>query len=311
MEEVFKGEKFCSARYKSGDKKGKLCTNFAYYLQDGDYFCGVHSKANLRTELRANPRKDDVDKERNEERDQDVMSATEENQRHNRKGQVVTTKLFGMKNPEHKKGFMSVFPNFKHGNRTDGVGMPSLSPMKMGPIHHFVPNVGPATCLENFWQGSKLYVCESDANREPLPVYVKNRNAMFLDPKPQRHKSVSDPKSGVLHSVWYDEHGVIHKLPYVESRQVYCVIYEHFAQKSADFLQLQEAVEVGMNLNIIGYDAHDVHRYQGETLEEKFEAAYLDPKVPFGHEMCLQAMLLLSHDKRPWRKYHEINVFKP
>ena len=139
---------------------------------------------------------------------------------------------------------------------------------------------------------------------------VRTRNAGFQNHQPQRHKKVRDFESGVVCSIWYDDQGRVHKLNYVESRQVYCAIYEHFARHSPQFAELVEGRNNGMNLNIIGYDGHNVMRYPGETLKDKFEAAYLDSKIPFGHEMCLQALLVLEPDELPWRSRITVNVFK-
>ena len=310
MERVYKGETICQGRFKSGDKKGSPCDKVAYYSLGDGYFCGVHCKDVNRVELPVNPRKDEIKKVANTTREDEVVTFMTANIKNGLKGQVVVTKLYGRKNPDHKTGFMSVFPNNKHGDRTDGLGMCSLSPMRMGPIVHFCPGVGVATSLENFWQGSKQYGCESLKDGTPSDEYFQTRNAMFNDTTPQRHKKVSNFESGVKHSVWFEEDGTRHLLSYIDSRQVYCEIYEHFATKTEDFETLREAREGGMNLNIIGYDGHDVYRYAGKTLREQFESAYLDASVPFGHELCLQALLLLDHDERPWRKHHTIRVFK-
>lgn len=306
---VYKGEKTCEGHYKSGLKKNQPCDKPAYYESDGKYLCGAHSKGVPRVELGVNPRKSELSKTANEDREERVVDVMTQNSIAGKKGEVIVTKLYGRKNPEHKDGFQSVFPNNKHEDRSDGFGMSSLSPMRMGPITHFIPDAPIANTLEDFWQASKAFNCEIQ-DGEPTEEYVQTRNAGFQNPKPERHKKVRDFNSGVKFSVWYDDKGRVHKLPYVESRQVYCVIYEHFASKLAQFEQLVECRQEGMNLNIIGYDGHDVFRYPGKTLKDKFEAAYLDPKTPFGHEMCLQAMLLLDFQDRPWRKYHTINVFK-
>ena len=309
MEQVYKGEKTCEGSYKSGAKKNQPCDRPAYYNVAGKLLCGAHSKDTARVELPVNPNKSQVAKAANDNREDRVVELMTMNMKEGLKGQVIVTKLYGRKNPEHREGFMSVFPNNKHGDRTDGLGMNTLSPMRMGPIVHFIPNAPIAKTLEDFWQSSKMYKCESQ-DGEPTEEYVRTRNAGFQNDKPQRHKKVRDFESGVVCSIWYDDKGGVHKLSYVESRQVYCTIYEHFARRSSQFAELVEARDNGMNLNIIGYDGHDVQRYPGKTLKEKFEVAYLDPKVPFGHEMCLQALLILEPNDLPWRKYMTINVFK-
>ena len=44
---MFYGESLCQNTYSSGKKKGKRCTNYAYYEKDSKYLCGVHSRAHL------------------------------------------------------------------------------------------------------------------------------------------------------------------------------------------------------------------------------------------------------------------------
>jgi hypothetical protein len=309
MKQVYKGEKICQGSYKSGAKKNQPCDRPGYFMAGGQVLCGTHSKGMDRVELDENPHKSQVNKAANDHREERVVEFMTRNMNQGLKSQVVVTKLYGRKNPEHRDGFMSVFPNNKHGDRTDGLGMNTLSPMRMGPIVHFIPDAPIAKTLEDFWQSSKMYKCESQ-DGEPTEEYVRTRNAGFQNDKPQRHKKVRDFESGVVCSIWYDDQGQVHKLGYVESRQVYCAIYEHFARQSPQFAELVEARDNGMNLNIIGYDGHDVERYPGDTLEAKFEAAYLDPQLPFGHEMCLQALLILEPSQLPWRKHTTINVFK-
>lgn len=310
MKQCFKGDVTCQGVYKSGTKRGQTCDKPAYYIAGDQYFCGIHSKGLDRQELKANPRKTEIATEKNEEREAAVIAAMSQNMSAGRRGEVIVTKLKAMKLPEHRSGYMSVFPNNKHGNRTDGFGMSSLSPMRMGPIKHYIPDAPIANTLEDFWQSSKAYNSEVDRGGEPTDEYYRTRNAGFRNATPQRHKQVGDPKSGVAFSVWYDESGEAHKLPYVESRQVYCAIYEYFASRTEDLETLVMCHAEGMNLNIIGYDGNDVSRYKGSSLEAKFEAAYLDDSVPFGHEMCLQAMLLLEPKRRPWAKYQTIKVHK-
>lgn len=54
----------------------------------------------------------------------------------------------------------------------------------------------------------------------------------------------------------------------------------------------------GYNLN---FDGRDFHSYPGKSLKEKFKNCYLDDSKPFGHELCLCAMLLLKETDLPWR----------
>jgi hypothetical protein len=93
-----------------------------------------------------------------------------------------------MKEPEHHKGFLKVFPNFKHQGRKDGYGCKSLSPMYLGPVHHGQPGLPAAENIENFHQGSKCFEEETDEEGNPSEVYVENRLKFYKDPIPHRHK---------------------------------------------------------------------------------------------------------------------------
>jgi hypothetical protein len=79
-----------------------------------------------------------------------------------RRGDVIVTKLRMMKSPEYNKGFLKVFPNFKHQGRKDGYGCKKLSPMFLGPVQHGQPGLPPSENIENFHQGSKCFEEEID-----------------------------------------------------------------------------------------------------------------------------------------------------
>ena len=68
-------------------------------------------------------------------------------------------------------GWWPIFPNAKHGGRTDGAGCPSLSPKIMGPIDHGQPSLPPAQNLENLHQGNKVFPSEAvDSHGEATHV---------------------------------------------------------------------------------------------------------------------------------------------
>ncbi len=136
-----------------------------------------------------------------------------------------------------------------------------------------------------------------DENGNPSELYVKNRLAFYLDPVPHRHKYVGTETNKNIPKffVWRDKEGKEHRLTYVESRQFYCNFYERLAPLQDDFKKLVQMLDNGTNLQIIGYDAFPLTG----TLEE----AYLDPSKPFGHELCLYALLTAKPEEYPWRKY--------
>lgn len=305
--ELFKGEQDCSAIYKSGLKKGQSCVNGGYYLQDGKVLCGVHSDKAKRTELRVNPNKGKIKDAENTTREAGVVAACTANMKAKRSGEVMSSKLGMRKEVPHFDGFQSVFPNRKHGNRSDGIGYPSLSPMSLGPIEHGQPELPPALNLENLFQSNKCFMSELGADGKPSKVFYDTRLAMYLDPEPHRHKVMPDGKPNqVAFSVWIDKDGSEIHLTYVQSRQVYCHFYEVYALKCPDFTQLKTGVDRGLNVNIIGYDGYDFRQAKGDTLQAKFESCYLDPSRPFGHELVLCALLVLKPSEYPWRKHQTL-----
>lgn len=307
----FKGEEGCCAIYKSGLKKGQQCTSGGYYLVGGDVFCGLHSDKKTRIELPVNPNKNAIKAQDNKSREDAVIAACAVNIKAKVRGDLICSKLGMRKEVPHVDGYQSVFPNRKHGNRADGIGYPSLSPMVMGPIKHGQPGLPDALNLENFWQSGKAFQSELDKNGKPGPEFYKTRREMYLDPEPQRHKAVkklvptlpSGEKNNVAFFVWTKKDGSEVYLNYIESRQVYCHFYTLHALKNKDFQELKGGLDAGLNINIIGYDGFDFRKAKGTTLKEKFEACYLDGSKPFGHELVLCALLLLKPDEWPWVKH--------
>lgn len=299
MQEPYYAEDPCGAVYKSGAKKGQGCGNKAYYVTDaGEYRCGTHSKKDQRRELAKNPNAAKQKEEDNKDREQEAVTAAAVNLKKGQKGDVICSKLRMRKEAPHVPGYLSIFPNFKHENRGDGIGLKNLSPMSLGPIVHNQPGLPPSKNLENFHQGSKVFKSELLEDGSIGPAFYETQLAMFNDSTPHRHKEVAkeiDGNKNICHFwVWKRQDGTIKTFSYIESRQFYCNYYERLATQEADFKDLVLLRDSGYNLNIIGYDGRDV----GEL-----EAMYLDPSAPFGHELCLVALLVLSPEQYPWRKY--------
>ena len=312
--QVFKGEQDCSALYKSGLKKGQQCVNGGYYLQGGNVLCGVHSDKLMREELRENPNKDKIKTVENTSREAGVIAACSANMKVKKSSDVICSKLGMRKEVPHVDGFQSVFPNRKHGNRSDGIGYPRLSPMSLGPIEHGQPGLPPALNLENLHQSAKVFMSELNADGKPGEEFYATRLAMYRDPEPHRHKAVkkavptlpNGKPNEVAYSVWIDKDGSEIHLTYIQSRQIYCHFYEVYALKCPDFKELKRGVEKGLNVNIIGYDGFDFRLAKGDTLREKFDSCYLDPSRPFGHELVLCALLVLKPNEYPWRKHQTL-----
>jgi len=282
-------------------KNGEKCSNLAYYQ---GIVCGVHSKN--KSPLPKNPNAKEAKNQLLLNRSAMVEETARINREAGQKGNVILSKMLMMKNPEHIDGYLKIFPNFKHGSRKDGLGLPTLSPKSIGPIFHGQPNLPPAKNLENLHQGNKIFKEEIDANRNPSALFVQHRLEMYLDSFPWRHKYEKYPnlttqknKNIPLYSVWIEADGSEKHLTYFESRQIYCSIYESIVRHLPDFQKLQQFISNGYNLQIFGYDAYPITK--------SLEGHYLDTSRPFGHELVLYSMLV---DQYPWRKYVTLsNIF--
>lgn len=290
---VFYGEIQCQGTIHSN---GNPCTNLAYYLCEEKYLCGVHSKKLNKTTLPKNPNA----KKLLEEKYKKHFERCDELK--NPIGKVIVKKMLMMKNPELLEGFINVFPNFKHGSRKDGFGLPSLSPKSLGPVNHGMPNLPPAKNIENYHQFAKFWEFELEGD-EVKPEYFQKRVNAYLDETPYRHKhdkkilekygNVNIPK----YSIYYDKNGEPHYYNYLDCRYFYCHFYEELVKNQEDFLMLKSKLEEGYNFCICGYDGYEP--------KENLMEMYLDTSKPFGHEMVLYTMLIENDNKKyPWNIYY-------
>lgn len=294
---VYYGEDICEVRTGAG----AACTNGAYWaLPSGARVCGVHKRREEGAV--ALPKLPAADKAKADDAKYASMharieEAAAERRKVGAKGAVSVGKLFGRKNPPLLDGVLNVFPNFWHGGRRDGLGLPTLSPMALGPVGHGQPGAPPALNLENFHQGSKCYPDEVGPDGEPAPAFWASRNAMYTDATPHRHKLCGlgrDAKPAYF--VWVASDHTIHKLGWVASRQFYCAFYERLASAKADLATLRLLVDQGTAVHILGYDGRPV-----EPTAAAIDAAYMSTEHPFGHELVLFAMLVLPEAAWPWR----------
>jgi hypothetical protein len=305
------GETACMSLFK-GSKRP--CNKKAYFAVRVDettwhYRCGMHSKrAKYRIKLKRNPHeKENRERQLRLEKAAWKQAAAQNDGR----GQLRCQKMRMMKLPETPDGFRLVFPNNRHGNRTDGIGCCWLSPMRMGPVDTKQPGLPNAMSIENAHQFNKVFPEEVGDDGQPLPRFFQTQHTAYLDPVPHRHKQEARGKNVPLYSLWIDQDGNSHRITYFESRQFYCNWYERIAtgdpaekgiadawrNAREEYQTLLGLLDSGHNLCIVGYDGYNVDK----TLEEH----YLDTKRPFGHEMVLYTLLAHPKDpsKWPWRKY--------
>lgn len=213
-------------------------------------------------------------------------------------------KLLMRRKAPHRKDFISVFPNNRHGNRKDGLGMCELSPMRLGPVKHAQPGVPDSLTIENYHQFNKVFPNEVDDNRDPKPEFYKMRDEAYQDPVPHRHKysreilkKICKGNINPLYSIHLWPDGSEHRYDYVSSRYFYCHQYEILAKLQPEYKTLKDLLEEGKNLLILGYD--------GREITDLYDM-YKDPAYPFGHELVLCSLLKFKNPKDyPWNVYHD------
>jgi len=296
MNQIYYGELKC---------QHEPCKNKAYYQLNNKYVCGVHSRNQDRSELPKRSKREQ-DQIKIGKMNNDLMLIEQYRQlniNNGKRGNLVLSKMYMMKEPEYIEGYYRIFPNFKHQNRKDGFGCMKLSPKYLGPVKHGQPGLPDALNIENLHQSNKCFQQEVDENGNPTQLFYVNRLKFYTDPVPHRHKyrGTEKNKNIPLYSIWIDKNGQEHRLTYIESRQFYCNFYERLASQQEDFKTLKNLLDNGYNLQICGYDAN---RIEGnEPINILIEKEYLNNGRPFGHEKILYAMLLLEEQDYPWRKY--------
>lgn len=300
----FRCERTCEALIRSGPKRGRPCENTAAYYETikkvVSVRCGVHSDVDARRELPKNPNAAQQKEQTLERHRNSVEKARRWNVKHNYSGSIIVSKQGYVKGAASIEGYMKVYPN-KYGAKNDGVTAPELSPMNLGPVPSAVKGVPDATCIENYYQASKVYQHEVDDNNVPLPEFYETRERLFEDTEPHRHKF--ERGAIPLYSVFYSDAGKPLTLTYVESRWFYCNEYERLAQQTNKFRKLLKRVADGYNLQIIGHDGHEIEPTGEETVPETMLRYYEDPSRPFGHELVLFCLLMLEREEFPWVVY--------
>jgi hypothetical protein len=157
-------------------------------------------------------------------------------------------------------------------------------------------------------QINKVFQEEMDENKNPSSLFYENQLKFYNDSKPHRHKYKG---SIPLYSLWVDKYNREHRVTYVQSRQFYCTFYERAVCNDSAFLYLKEMVNSGLNILIHDYDGYGMNQTFGKRNKQDesygimydIEKDYLDPRSPYGHGKVLYAMLILTAEEYPWRKY--------
>lgn len=302
------------------------CPNRAYYALAGTYWCGVHSKRDAAAR-RPLPKDPGAGAKRQRLFAEHKEAALVVPAGVPVPGRVTCYRMLMMRQVPLEGRWLNVMPNRKAVTRTDGVGMPSLSPMLLGPVPHRQPGLPAARNIENYHQANKVWSSElataallplsslaDDINVLPPPsaAWYARRLELYEDEEPHRHKFADTKKdetgdtnpnpNAPLYSVHLALDGTERRFTYVASRYFYCCAYEHLATQQPAFRQLADWHRAGVDLRLCGYDAFDM----GESADaDTLYAHYCDAARPFGHERVLYVLLMLAHtpDALPWHRY--------
>lgn len=299
----YAGECVCAGATAKGD----ACTKTAYYLVGKKSYCGRHADKDGRKKLPKNPALGKQIHDERVQRQKQIDEAAGTNKTNGVPGDVICSKLGMMKSPDARDGYLLVFPNNKHGTRKDGYGCPELSPMQLGPVIHHQKDLPNALTIENYHQFNKCFPNELDEEGNPMAEFYTKRDAAYLDPIPHRHKfpaselkkmnkGLVNGKNTPTFSVHLDPDGTEKRYTYVESRFFYARQYELLAKQTDAFKILQQKLQDGYNLQLVGYDGYEV--------TEELYTHYCDGSRPFGHELCLYSLLTMEDPAQyPWNAY--------
>lgn len=277
---MYSGETQCVAFKGNGTK----CTNLARF--EGG-LCGVHGKG--RNPLPVNPYKDQIKQNEIDLQLQGAIYWHQENKKAGMLGVVSMVPMRMRRKVDYQQGSYCVFPNKSHGNRKDAIfDTSSLSPFNLGPVIHNEKDFPPASCVENYFQFSKIWPDESWGE------FTQTRWHMFQQPG-QRHKRKGSPPRCALYQ---EPDGSWNEYTYVQSRKKYCFHYQQLAVKDPAFLRLFQLRCDGGNITIYGFDSFPFH--SGVESIELMKQHYNDPSKPFGHEAVLCCMLIMDFKDYPW-----------
>ena len=308
LKNIHYGVKTCSGIVKS---KNIPCTNFAYYWEPATNkaFCGVHSSKKTRQKLPQDPLKYEKIQAEINRRNKTIEVATLENKKLHKQGHVIVTQLRMMKPPQHKDGYLTVLPNYKHQTRKDGFGCMRLSPKALGPVIHGMPNLPISKTLENFHQFGKIFKFELDENGNVTPESHAYR-IKGMKGEPKRHKyptsvlnKKNDGKRFMEFAAFFDKQGNERRYNYLQSRYFYCHHYELLAKQEPDFKLLREKIKNGCSLNISGYDGYPIEKSTPWKCYNDTSKGH-----HFGHELVLYSLLVIDNPRDyPWNRFYREN----
>jgi hypothetical protein len=157
--------------------------------------------------------------------------------------------------------------------------------------------------LENLHQGNKFFQEMATSSGMPADRFFTNQRALYLDETAYRHHVCAVRVHGgrvvPKCSLWVDGTGTLVAVSYLESREIYCALFERLARAAPELAKLSKMLDDGYNIALVGYDAPPKH---GPLNAATFETAYNNLRAPFGHEWVIAALLVLKPAEYPWRR---------
>lgn len=325
--EPFHGERACM-------REG--CSNGAYYVVGALLLCGVHSKRDTqrRRPLAREPAQAKRARLTSRFEAFRVSIVPAPTAASAARGHVRLCRMVGRgKQVPLTAPWLNIMPNNWHTSRSDGLGMPALSPMRLGPVAHGQPGLPDALSIENYHQFNKVFWRELAAAPAEGPLvptlacpddwpapgsaFYATRACGYTDATPHRHKIPIAERGRELalaaregvsrntpcYSVVACVGGGERRFTYVQSRFFYCVAYEALAPARPEFAELLGLLARGVSLQICGYDGYDIGM---DPDADVLYTHYCDAALPFGHERVLAALLILHGRPRaelPWHRF--------
>jgi hypothetical protein len=157
------------------------------------------------------------------------------------------------------------------GSYTNGDGFPNMVPMELS------------------WQASKVKEIEVDSNGKAKKTFFLRRDEIYQKGIAKRRYFTKNHK--VAGAVFGNDPTLV---SYVESRVEYCSLYAKAIKDLPQFQMLAQLVDIGFSLILLGPDAYPLKE------NETWQAAYENPKIPFGHERVIACMLITQPETWPW-----------
>lgn len=266
------------------------CLNKAYYTYKNKIYCGVHCQHKNRVELPKSPTKPDKTLERrNHQQVCEELALANKNQ--HLLGEVICYKMRMMKLVPLTEGYVNIFPNVKHGHRTDGIGLPSLSPKMIENIQHDQPFLSPCPTLEIYHKANLVYADDLTETHELSDSFYEKQSQCYHTATTSVRKDDTP-----VYFVWFDSSHELHLLTPLQGRHLFCMYYEKAVRHHPDFLHLHRMVSNGFNLQICGYS-----NFNSE--EKSIEECYADEQFPFSHELILYTMLTIPEEEWMWKQF--------